>query len=55
LGLTTGGAAALFGGGGDVRAEIRGLRLQELQWRLLNARIEHALQQRTRQVMDMLL
>ncbi|KAL6763125.1 hypothetical protein V8C86DRAFT_3086489 [Haematococcus lacustris] len=46
-----GGGAASVGGsqGGDPRQEVRVLRLQELQWRVVNARMEAAMHARQQQ------
>ncbi len=40
----------LSGGRDEARAELRALRLQELQWRFINAKMEQALHKRREQV-----
>jgi hypothetical protein len=48
--MTAGGGAASGASLADVRQEVRHLRLQELQWRVVNARMEKSLQARKEQV-----
>jgi hypothetical protein len=49
---STGSIGSLQAGsnGTDLRQEIRGLKLQELQWRLLNARMQHSMKIRKQKV-----